>query len=828
MISHAKFEELKAGGHLPSPKGAALRVMQLTQKDDVTNQEIAHAIKSDPTLSGHVIKLANTRVAYQTRPIVSVVDAVAVLGLNAVRQLVLGLSLIENNHHGVCQGFDYQGFWAHSLLTAITAQNLVLHSGIGSTEEVFSLGLLGQIGSLALATAYPQEYSRILGAVAINVDYGLANLEHADFGFDHRQLTQAMVADWGMPRVFQEVALHHEDPGQAGFAEDSRDWRLLNMLHIADYFSRVCLAPGPHQRKMVPKLILIATRMGVELEALTRLGDKSVREWREWSKLCGIRSVEVPPFAELLEAVPLVPGMLDIEEELPGNAGTFYKLRILLVDDDMAILLLLKKLLEKAGHIVATARNGVEGLAMIAEFMPQLIITDWVMPEMDGIEFCKALRQNPAWRNIYVFIMTAQEGTDRLVEAFDAGANDYMTKPVSSKVLVARLRAGQRVVQLQEEMEFDRQQLHKFADELAAFNHRLRKSDVSMRAILDNSPYMAWLKDAEGRYIKVNKNYVDYVRTKDVQQVIGKTDFDLWPTELAEKYRASDAEVMALRQQKHIEEPSLDGDNIHWVETFKTPVVDENGHVLGTTGFARDITERKEFEEKLKRSNVELEQFSYAVSHDMRQPLRMISSYLQLLEMKLADQLDGEKREYFDFAIEGAKRIDQMLVALLEYSRVGRLVEPLTRVDSRAVLGEALQYLQPAMAEAQAKLNVTGHWPHIMATRDEILRLLQNLIGNAAKYRIAGQIPEITVTSKVANNEWHLSVADNGVGIIPNQINRLFKVFQRLQSHAAYEGTGIGLALCRKITEHHQGRIWAESAGEGHGSKFCVVLPCGG
>jgi len=824
MPSNSRFEEIKASGHLPTPKGVAMQVIQLTHKDDVTNQEIAHAIKSDPALSSRIIKVANARVAYQTRPVVSVVDAVAVLGLSTVRQLVLGLSLMEDNRKGKCRQFDYQGFWGHSLLTAITAQNLVLHSGIGSAEEVFILGLLGEIGSLALATAYPQEYGRILDAAA-QADSGLADLERAEFGFDHNQLTQAMVADWGMPRVFQEVVLHHETPEQASFLEGGRDWRLLNMLHIADYFSRVCLANEPRRRKMISRLILIATRMGVELEALAKLGDKSVHEWHEWCKLCGIPSRELPAFADLLKAAPLTTDMLDAGNELAGGMGTVYKLRILLVDDDRAVLLLLKTLLEHAGHSVVTASDGVEALSLLKKSTPQLIITDWIMPEMDGIEFCKTIRQNPLWRNIYVFILTAHESTDKLVEAFEAGANDYMTKPINPRVLGARLRSVQHVVHLQEDMEFDRQQLHKFADELAAFNHRLRKSDASMRAILDNSPYMVWLKDTEGRYIKVNRTYVDYVRQKDDQQIIGKTDFDLWPKELAEKYCADDAKVMASRKQLHTEDPSLDGDAMYWTETFKTPVIDENGNVLGTTGFARDITGRKKAEEEFKRSNVELEQFSYAVSHDMRQPLRMISSYLQLIERSLADRLDNEQRGYFNFAIDGAQRIDQMLVALLEYSRVGRAGKALSWIDSRAVLDEALQFLQPSVTEAQAKLSIAGDWPRIFASYDEILRLLQNLIGNAIKYRIAGRTPEIMIASQTVKNEWRLCVADNGIGIIPGQIKRLFQVFQRLQLREAYEGTGIGLALCRKIAEHHKGHIWAESAGEGRGSKFCVVLP---
>jgi two-component system, cell cycle response regulator len=303
MVSSCKYDEIKASGKLPTPKGIALQVIQLTHSDDVTNLEIAHLIKSDPALCSRIIKVANARMAYQARPLISIVDAVAVLGLNMTRQLTLGLSLMENK--GICKEFDYQGFWSRSLLTAITAQNLVMDSGIGSSEEVFILGLLGQIGSLAMATTFPEQYGRILTAL----DADLPSLENAQFGINHNQLTQAMLADWGMPRVFQEVALHHEHPIQANFTENSRDWRLLNVMHIADYFSRVCMAHEPQQHKMIPNLLLIATRMGVELEALTKLCDKSVQEWHEWCKLCNLRSAAVPLFAKLLSAVPLAPEM---------------------------------------------------------------------------------------------------------------------------------------------------------------------------------------------------------------------------------------------------------------------------------------------------------------------------------------------------------------------------------------------------------------------------------------------------------------------------------------------------------------------------------------
>lgn len=228
---------------------------------------------------------------------------------------------------------------------------------------------------------------------------------------------------------------------------------------------------------------------------------------------------------------------------------------------------------------------------------------------------------------------------------------------------------------------------------------------------------------------------------------------------------------------------------------------------------------------ELKRSNADLEQFAYAASHDMRQPLRMITSYLQLLAVELKPLLNEETRQNFHYATEGAQRMDQMLTALLDYSSVGRNSQQMVAVDTRAVLDEALRLLQPAIAGAHAEVRIEGEWPQLVASRGEILRLLKNLIDNALKYRLPDRPPEILVAAQAGAGEWRCSVRDNGTGLLPGQEARLFKVFERLQPRSRYPGTGIGLALCRKIVEHHGGHIWVESPGENLGCTFSFTLP---
>ncbi|MDR5897572.1 PhnD/SsuA/transferrin family substrate-binding protein [Halomonas vilamensis] len=270
-----------------------------------------------------------------------------------------------------------------------------------------------------------------------------------------------------------------------------------------------------------------------------------------------------------------------------------------------------------------------------------------------------------------------------------------------------------------------------------------------------------------------------------------------------------------------------------WVQGISTPERLDDGSTLWH-GYLRDVTDEhdtqqqlEQYRESLERSNKELEHFAYAASHDLRQPLRMVTSYAQLLERHLGG-LDEDGEMMLHYMRDGAKRMDDMLLSLLDYSRVGRKGQPMQEMPLKDALDEALHFLTPDIEQTHAAITVTGDWPTLHASPDEMTRLFQNLISNALKYRSADNTAvEIIVHSEALTDrqQWQISVTDNGIGIAPDQIERLFKVFQRLHTREQYEGTGVGLAVCRKIVDRHGGQIWVKSEGEGKGSTFTLTLP---
>jgi PAS domain S-box-containing protein len=265
------------------------------------------------------------------------------------------------------------------------------------------------------------------------------------------------------------------------------------------------------------------------------------------------------------------------------------------------------------------------------------------------------------------------------------------------------------------------------------------------------------------------------------------------------------------------------------VEVYSTPIQVKGRDFLSS--IVVDVTERNRFEAELAaktadlvRSNTELEQFAYVASHDLRQPLRMVSSYVALLGRRLAGKLGSEEQEFMDFAVAGVKRMDSLILALLDYSRVGRGGEMPHAVDLSEAVREAAANLGIGAGEDEVTLVIKDGLPTIDAVPGEMIRLFQNLLGNAVKYRHPDRAPRIEVGCRHDDGEWVVVVDDNGIGIEPDYFERVFKMFQRLNVTPEVEGTGIGLSICRKIVVSHGGRNWVEST-PGLGSRFLIGFP---
>jgi len=358
---------------------------------------------------------------------------------------------------------------------------------------------------------------------------------------------------------------------------------------------------------------------------------------------------------------------------------------------------------------------------------------------------------------------------------------------------------------------------------------RLRESEARFRQTFELAASgIAHVID--GRFVRVNRSLCEILGysekellSKSVKDISYPEDRDVTD---AERARIRSSEIESARFEKRY--IRADG-RVVWVDLAIALARDVFGVPQYEIAIFDDITDRKEAEralreahEELKRSNAELEQFAYVASHDLQEPLRMVASYTQLLGRRYESKLDSDAREFMGYIVDGATRMKQLIEDLLAYSRVGIKSQDFKPVSSEAALKRALYNLRTAIEEAGA---VVTHdtMPTVQADEVQLGQLFQNLMGNALKFRSAS-VPRIHVGVTEGPLEWTFEVRDNGIGIEPQYYERIFMVFQRLHNKGEYPGTGIGLAICKKVVERHGGRIWVESR-PGEGSSFHFTLP---
>lgn len=379
-------------------------------------------------------------------------------------------------------------------------------------------------------------------------------------------------------------------------------------------------------------------------------------------------------------------------------------------------------------------------------------------------------------------------------------------------------------------MNWDTTEIRKSAERFNEAKQQAEEAKIFLDSIIENIPNMIFVKDAkELRFVRFNKAGEQLLGIPR-EQMLGKNDYDFFPKEQADFFIEKDRETLRRGQTFDIPEEYIDtatGKKI--LHTKKVTIRDEKGEPKYLLGISDDVTDIKQSEKKLKetlkdleRSNKELEQFAYVASHDLQEPLRTVASFCQLLEKRYKEQLDDKAQGYINYAVDGAKRMQVMIDDLLSYARGGKKDVERTSVDLNAVLKKIIFDLDISIKETGATIRIAP-LPVVIANTTQMTQLFLNLLTNAIKFRGKNK-PVIEIEAHRKDYAWEFVVKDNGIGISEEYFDQIFVIFQRLHSRHSYSGTGIGLALCKKIVENYGGRIWVKST-EGQGTAFYFELP---
>jgi PAS domain S-box-containing protein len=515
----------------------------------------------------------------------------------------------------------------------------------------------------------------------------------------------------------------------------------------------------------------------------------------------------------------------------PTEQPSQERVKILLVDDTPENLISLEAALDGLGQELVLAKSGMQALRHLLHDDFAAILLDVKMPDMDGFQTAELIRSRKRSRHTPILFLTGYKSDEHLFRGYDLGAVDFLFKPIVPEVL--RSKVGVFV-----ELSRNTALLRRQAEILS-------KAEQKFRSLLEAAPDAMIISSEDGRISLVNSQ-VEVMFGFRREELIGQNIRELvpdWtassplapdPQAIAPTGPSSPRELWAVRKNKQR----------YPVEISLSPLQTEEGLLF--TSAIRDITERKkadeairelnttleqrvaertrellESNEALRQSNDDLNQFAYAASHDLQEPLRMVALYSQMLQRKYAQDLDTETDQYVGFIVGGAKRMEMLLKDLLTYSQTSANVGPPEPIDCESVMRKVLLNLQASIEQSGAVISWDS-LPTVQAHDVRLVQLFQNIVGNAIKYR-SDRPPQIRITAERRDADWLFVVEDNGIGIEPEYAPQIFGIFKRLHGQT-YPGTGIGLAICQRIVERYNGRIWVESKPD-QGSRFLFTLP---